>query len=266
MLGHRDEFGGRNETAHRMAPPRQSLKPGNPQLICVEPRLKPHLKSIFPQREPQIAFYLTAFTQRPLHFRVEPDGEASAARLGLVHRGHRMAQKGRRVRAVFRMESQSHARGKPELGAIDQHRIAQCHLDRAGQGLCCVLIRAQHGEFIAADPCQKRARAAQTVQSPADLPQQPVAGIMTQCIVDRFEPVEVQPDQTEPAGGGMFGQFRDALGQQGAIGHAGQRIVMREIADPRLRDPAFRDVRERTDHSATGQKLRMSFNNPPFFV
>ena len=59
---------------------------------------------------------------------------------------------------------------------------------------------------------------------------------MAERIIDVLEPVEIEHEDRKPlAQPALAGaRFLDLLGEQGAVGEPGERVVMRHVGDPRV--------------------------------
>jgi hypothetical protein len=77
------------------------------------------------------------------------------------------------------------------------HRPVHGHLQAPGdhQGFVLIHDLAQHGELVAAEPGDEILAAEGLFEPPGDPPQQLVAGVMAEAVVDHLEPVEVEEHQ-----------------------------------------------------------------------
>ena len=110
---------------------------------------------------------------------------------------------------------------------------------------------AQHGELVAAEAGDHVVRAQHGAQARADRPQQLVAGVVAERVVEHLQVVDVEEEQGEAAalGVGARDRLAEALHQQRAVREAGERVVQRVVADALLRalalDGAVEHVRDR---------------------
>ena len=117
-------------------------------------------------------------------------------------------------------------------------------------GLAAALL--DDGEFVAAEPRHQLVAARHRAQPLRDLDQQLVAGGMAVNVVDRLEAVEVDAQHRErlvharPPCSTLAGEM---IGEDRAVGQAGQRIVIGEMGDPRGGFLALADVAHR-QHAA----------------
>src|SRR3990172_12263932 len=102
----------------------------------------------------------------------------------------------------------------------------------------------QRGEFVTAVAGQDRGLSELVEEQPCDLEQQPVAGGMTEDIVDLLEFIEVEVEQGAAAVPGL--NLIDRLGQLlcevVTVEKTGERIVLVEVLQPVLDRLALGDV------------------------
>ena len=94
-----------------------------------------------------------------------------------------------------------------------------------------VLRLQQDGELIAAQPRHAFGGADDGEQALADLAQHVIADAVSERVVHVFEAVEVhhQDGHTPPRGGGEADGLLEPLGELGAIGEVGERVLVREL-------------------------------------
>jgi hypothetical protein len=147
-----------------------------------------------------------------------------------------IAQQGRAVAAVLRVECDAEAGSDRDRVRVDRHRrhhrIEQLARHQAGMlGLGQVLDH--QGELVAAEPRHRVGLAQTAAKTHAHDRQQPVAGDVPEAIVDRFEAVQVEHhhrgDALVAAGPGQ--RPLEAIVEQRAVGEAGQLVVLRQAAE-----------------------------------
>ena len=90
-------------------------------------------------------------------------------------------------------------------------------------------IADQHHEFVAADPRRQLALGQRRAQPVGDHRQKQIAGLVAKRVVHRFELVQIEIHQREtlPRARGEADPVVDPLGQQAAVGKAGQLVELR---------------------------------------
>jgi hypothetical protein len=177
---------------------------------------------------------------------MEPGGAALAVRFGLVEREVGVAhQLGDGRGMVLRA-------GDPDAGVDGQVDPSEAvrRTQRAQDPIRHLLARVvvggveQDGEFVAAEPGHRVAPAHRVLQPGGDLAQEGVTRGMAERVVDRLEVVEVDGQHGErrsrparPAQGML-----EAVGEQGAIGQARERIVEGLMGEGSLELHLRRDV------------------------
>ncbi len=198
------------------------------------------------ERAPQPQLDLQLAHRGAFHRAVEEQAGARALALGVVHGGLGALQQRVLAAAVSGRHHDADAGGQVELLLLDGERAghgleqpARHPLD--GRAVCCVaqqdheLVAAQArdrsaGVVVAAVAGQLVARAQAAPQPFADLPQQLVAVLAAERLVDLLEAVDVQEqhgDLFAVALGTRQGQPQE-VGEQRAVGQAGEVVVVLE--------------------------------------
>src|SRR4051812_48079636 len=110
----------------------------------------------------------------------------------------------------------------------------------------------QHGELVAAEARRGVAGADAGGEALADLEQDLVAGGVAEAVVDRLEVVEVDEDdgQADVVAAHAADGVADALGEQRAVGEAGDRVVEGLVGELLLERLALGDVTAVEDDAA----------------
>ena len=105
-------------------------------------------------------------------------------------------------------------------------------------------VAEDEGELVAADACGHVLVAHPLPEPVAHLAQQLVAGLVAEAVVDLFETVEVHEQQRHagvappPLGKGEF----EVLGEERAVGQAGDAVVVGQVGEPAFGALAFVDL------------------------
>ena len=120
-------------------------------------------------------------------------------------------------------------------------------------------IPQQQGEFVTADACQGVSCIQALLQALGHADQQLVADVVAEAVVDRLEHVQIQQaDRQSPATAlGQGGSLLQAVGEQGAVGQAGEGIEMRQLVDALLVMLELGDVGKQIDVVAEPAMLVM---------
>ncbi len=235
LLGDRNERLGRHLAADRMLPAHQRL--GADDLAIVEPDLglERDADLVAADRAQQVDLELVAVVQRALEI-----GAIDAERRRRAGRRLMLREVGafeRILAAVGRAADQRDAGADAELQAMaidfERHRqrVGQALRDPDRGGLVGRAVD-QHGELVAAEFGRHAADADRLADAPRRLDQQPVADQVAEQRADRLEAVDVERDE----GGGRDAaadRGLEALAQAGAVGQAGQVVVVRHVLDQR---------------------------------
>ena len=136
------------------------------------------------------------------------------------------------VRAVVRASD----RGRDEdFAVVDRDRSTQCVEDALGSlcafGARCVL--ADDRELVPAEPCDRVAVSDGRVQSLCHLDEDAVAGLVTECVVDDLEVVEIaeqdRDDLTRAAG--LRERVLEPVPEQQPVCETGEAVVERLIGE-----------------------------------
>ena len=187
-----------------------------------------------------------ALAQALIHVGLEEADRPASFGLGPVERGIGVGEERRPVHAVDRIERDPHAEPDAQAMPLDLELVGDGGEEPLGQPRGVGRSRAfghDHGELVAAEAGEERAleRRAQALR---DRAQEPVAGRMTEDVVDLLEPVEIHEQNGE-----ALVRFRrpfehrgEALIECRPVGQIGERIVMSQPRDARLRALSLGDV------------------------
>ena len=207
-------------------------------------------------RAPQVRPELEAGDRGLAHGGHEPLVRAAAARLGRVHRGVGVAQQvGGRVAVLGQRDAD--ARPERHLDAADRERRDEGRGDALGDLVGVPWVRdvlEQERELVTAEPGHRVARPDRRAQPFADLLEHPVARGVPEAVVDRLEVVEVheQDDHAPVLPASPLQGVRDAVGEQGAVREAGERVVEGLARQLGLEHLALGDVAVVDDDAADG--------------
>ena len=128
------------------------------------------------------------------------------------------------------IEHDAHGGGGEDLVAADDERLAHAVQDAPGDGDGVPGrgdLLQQDGELVAAEPGQGVHGPAAGFQHAGHAPEQFVAGLVAQGVVDDLEPVQVHVDDREqvPAAAAALHGQAQVVQEQGAVGQPGQGIV-----------------------------------------
>jgi hypothetical protein len=153
--------------------------------------------------------------------------------LHVVHRHVGVLHQHVGVAAVVGVEGDAGARREVELAALDDVRrpeLAQQVLrDRCGVGRIAHFLQ-HHDELVAAEPRHGVAAAQRPRQPRRHLLEDLVADVVAERVVDVLEPVEVEEHQRHAGAvaARVHERLAQAVGEQVAVGEAGEAVVVRE--------------------------------------
>ena len=151
--------------------------------------------------------------------------------------------------------------GHPHFVAVDAVRLGEGEaqpvgdlpdLVLAGGRVAGAVADDEGGELVAAEPGGGVPGPYRVLEAAGRLDQQLVAGLVAQAVVDPLEAVEVDEEHggarvaRAAAGEGLA----DALGEQGAVGQVGERVVLGVVLQLRLEPDPFGDVAAVEDQAA----------------
>jgi hypothetical protein len=125
--------------------------------------------------------------------------------------------------------------------------------------------RLDHREFVAAEPGDQLVTAHRGAQPLRRRDQQGVAGGVAVLLVDRLEAGQVDAEHRDrfEGLGGLGDGLAETLGEDGAVGQAGQRVVEGEVGDPLRRFLALGNVAHREDpqlRPAPGERAKQQLD------
>ncbi len=177
--------------------------------------------------------------QRLVHALLEEAHALAAVGLGPRQRDVGVTKQRRRRIAVARRQRDTGARGAYELAVADRERRPQRLHQAVGVGHdVAEIVDADegNGELIARAPGDEVAAAKRALDAPAHGAKHGVAGGEVRRVVDLLELVDVETEHREMCAVALH--VRHGVGQDPAerlaVGKAGQRVVVLEIAHPRL--------------------------------
>jgi hypothetical protein len=210
FLGERDEHRRRNGAAGRMFPARQRLEAAQRIGLQRVQRLVGEGQLALADRAPQVGFELQAAAELFVQAGVEQREPALAFGLGLVHRQVGVAQHLVGLAVAHVAEGDADARRRPQLGAVDAHRLVQRlqhTLPELQHGGLARWLFDQDRELVAAKPRDQVVRAHAVADALRRFLQQLVAGRVAERVVDVLEAVEVEEHDREaiaPLGAAAF--------------------------------------------------------------
>ena len=244
LLGHRHEDGRGDRAQDRVVPPGQCLEADHLLGAEVDDRLvvQGELAALEGAAEP--VGHLVALGEPGAHRRVEDLDPVASRGLRLVHGGVRLADE-----LVGAHPGPGHgqtgAHRDPRSAAIPAEVGLQRVDDPLGDlegGRDVVDVRHQDGELVAAHPGHGVDRAHVRRDDVGDPPQDAVAHVVTERVVDLLEPVEVAEAHGH---GASVGRQPDSsasarpLQQQAAVGEAGELVVEGQMAQLGLEEVAL---------------------------
>ena len=150
--------------------------------------------------------------------------------LGRVHRDVGVAQQVVGLVALLEAGGDADAGRHLQVLPVDRERDGERgdEARRDGhRGAELRLVEQQDRELVAAEAGGHVAGADARLDAVGDRGEQPVAGRVPEGVVDVLEVVEVEEqDDRDPVGGRVLDRAVDLLGEQAAVGEAGQRVVV----------------------------------------
>ncbi len=255
LFGERDEFGRHHEAARRVSPSRESLEAADAVFDEIVDRLIMDLEFVPLERIAQVEFERTPRLQPSIHLGLEEAPGSAPVGLGPIERDVRVLEQRAARGAVSRRQRNADARADRDSVAGDVVGGAQDFVGAIDLGL-------HDGEFVAAEPRNHRLVPRAIAQTLGDRAQQFVADMMAERIVDLLESVEIEAQHGKAALATEVGEgFFDLLGEQDAVGQAGQRVMARHEGDARFRAPPLGDVFIGRDPAAIGHRLMNDRND-----
>src|SRR5262249_40163837 len=132
-----------------------------------------------------------------------------------------------------RAEDDADARAEGDVPTRDGDRLRQVLDEASGErdGLLAADVLEQQRELVSAEPGDRVARAHDLLEPARDDPQELVAGVVAEAVVDLLEAVEVD----EENGDLVLGARRprkfvvEAVAEESAVGEAGEGVVERLV-------------------------------------
>ena len=244
-----------------MLPAHQRFSAGQTAADDVNDRLVIHCQFPALQGESQISLHRCAQQHLVGHGRFVFLVSVASSHLGPVHRQISVAQQGRRVRAVVRVQHDPETDPDVDGGAVQVEWFRKLLDDFLGQRVGILItdyIYQHQHEFIAAVTGHGIGFTYTGFQPMGGLTQQGIAPGVSQGIVNLLESVEVQKHQRHPLVVAMcpLHCLFNTFVQQVAIGQASERIIIGIEKKLLFRQLALGDVAEEGD----------ILNNPPVRV
>jgi hypothetical protein len=164
-----------------------------------------------------------------VHLRGEDGDPRASPFLGAIERGVGTDQRLLDVAIPRHEQGQAGAAGDPEFAAIDEEGLLERGAD-GGPGAVRSGRRAdprqKQGEFVAAGSGDQGTLAGRPGEAASDPLEHPVAGGVTERVVDRLEAVEIDHRQSEALAGASDpgGTPSEGAEEGPAVGEAGQRV------------------------------------------
>ena len=216
----------------------------------------------------KVVFEQAPFLLVGVHLRGEDAVEAAPVLLGAIERRVGLAQQRPAVEPVARETRDADARPDREAEAVGPDRLCQL-LEQAGGELFGRMRLApaalQDGELVSAGSGDDVAGPHDAAQPVGEARQQRVAGLVPQRVVDFLEAVEVEAHDRERAvrGAGRADRLGEAFAEQEAVGQAGQRVMVREVPDLRLRHAPLGHVGVGQHHPAARDRVALHLDDLP---
>jgi hypothetical protein len=229
FLGQGNEPVRAHAAQQRMAPAQQCFGADHGTAGQVDLGLEVQLELPGRQCAPQRTFQRQALEGVRVHVRRVETHPVAADGLGAVHGDLGVLDQGVGVGAVGRPgrhpgTAAEHQRLPLELQR-QRHRVAHLLHPRGGLALVGAAGQHQH-EVVAADPGRGVARTQRADDAHGQRAQRGVAGAPAQGVVDQLEVVDVERHHPYRQRAGVRDGAPEAVGEQRAVGQAGQRIVV----------------------------------------
>ena len=270
FLGDRDEFGRADRAASRVIPADQRLVADDPRALGRHHRLIGDEELVRDQRAAQIVLELLAALGAFEQFLAEESMDAAPVALCRVHRDVGVAGQRFRIAAVLGRDRDADRTADRDRRAFEEiglrHRVDH-GVGELGQFVA-IAHPGQHDlEFVAAEPPDQPRFADHALQPLRDLLEQRVADLVTERVVDRLEPIEVEQEQRRRAGARLRRQrLVERRAHALAVGEAGQAVEQGEPRDLRIRAALFGQVAARADKALESAEIveqRTPRNRPP---
>ena len=247
-LGNRDEFARRHKPPFGVLPAQQDFGTQQAVVRHVDLRLEVQLQFLSVDGLAQGVFQLQAPHRGGLHFWREKGEAVASFAFGAVHGRVGAAVQAFEVLAVVGEQGNANRRGDRQL--LIAQPVGLCkQFQQAARHVGCAVGRrvGQQGhEFIAAQPRHRVLLTQRGLDPLADLDQQLITRLVAKRVVHMLEMVQIDEQQAQ-RNLSAFGHAQIVLNpvlQQGAIGQAGERVVVGQGADAGFLLQAPADVAE----------------------
>ena len=183
-----------------MLPAHERLDPDDPARAQVHLRLVVQDQLVAADGAVEAGFECEALVRPCVHVRGVQLVVVPAALLGPVHGRVRVLQQRHRVFTVAREQRDADARAHEQLSLGDHERFCEHGQDLLGHDARRrrpVHLGQQQRELVTAESSHGVVVANGLTESTTDEPKQLVPGRMTQAVVDRLEPIEVEIEQAD---------------------------------------------------------------------
>ena len=238
VLGDRDELAGVEQAALGVVPAHQRLDAGDLAGAEAIDRLVVQLELVALERVAQLALGLEAAHGAGPHLGVEELAAGAAALLGPVHRGVGVADQqlgvdGSRVGGPG--DGDADAGGDEVVGAAHRVGLGEGGGDAIGDRDRLVLVGEavdEDAELVAAEAGDDVAGPQVGAQPRRDRPQQLVAGVVADAVVDQLEVVEVEEEDPDRRArdGAARERVAERVDEAEPVGQAGERVVQDAVA------------------------------------
>ena len=248
LLGGGDELRRRDQPALGVLPADQRLEARDPTGIELDDRLVGDPELVALDRAAKVGLQPEATKDAGVHRLVKHHVMRFAQGLGPVHRRVGVAEHLDGTVIARVAGGDADARRGEDFMPSQQERQAQLLLnpvDHAERIADVADVVDQDREFIATEPGDGVAVTDAGLQPPADADQELVAGHVAEAVVDDLEPVEVEEEDGEPEPlrppRPVHGAV-EPVGEQGAVGQAGEDVVIGLVEELLLGGLARGDV------------------------
>ena len=252
LLGHRDELIGHQQAALGMLPAQQGLGADHLARARVHHGLVVQHQLLAFDGAAQASLQGHALEGPVVHARGAELIVVPTLLLGPVHGGIGALQEGVRVRAVDRVDRDSHAGRDVQVVAVQGQRLGHGVEDLLREARRVLGLRhsaADEGELVAPHAGHGVVFAHAGDQALRERLEQPIAHGVSQRVVDELEMVDVHEHHGQQAllPVGVAEGLGQPVAEEKTVGQAGERVVVRLVPDALFRAPALGDVPKAPD-------------------
>ena len=246
-LGSGKEHLGMEQAVRGMLPAQQRLDGGDPPRHELHLRLVVHDQLLGFERTTQISDEHEPRRRVIVVIRVV-EREAAARTLCHVHGDVGTLEQLLDRVAVLREDGDSDARLDVQRQALNRERVAQLELNPGDEllGEPHIDVGEQEAELVAADSRHGVLTARARLKPLPELVQQRVARVVTECVVDLLEAIEIHQQNGVRRSGALrpLQTLRDPVVEEAPVREPGERVVQRLVEELRLRILALDELRE----------------------